>query len=148
MVRTALESVRADVRAIYGTNSLSKTRLLMMSQEEVEARGRRCFFRPDSAFRRNWDLIQVAMLFYVALAVPLRIGFDVEAKPSEIMFYFEMLIDVYFWVDIVVQFRSGYINLDKELIVDVRPTSPANFCQMFGFIFADSFLKTRVVCGS
>jgi len=56
----------------------------------------------------------------VALAVPLRIGFDVEANPSEIMFYFEMAIDVYFWVDIVVQFRSGYYNLDKELIVDVR----------------------------
>ena len=40
MVRTALESVRADVRAIYGTNATAnKTRLLMMSQEEVEARG-------------------------------------------------------------------------------------------------------------
>ncbi len=119
LVRTALESVRADVRAIYGTNSRQVPRLQMLSASEYEARSKRCFLTPDSSFRPRWDLVQVLMLFYVASMVPLRIGFDREADPWTPAFLIEVVVDVYFIVDIFVQFRSGYYD-DKELITDSR----------------------------
>jgi Ca2+-binding EF-hand superfamily protein/CRP-like cAMP-binding protein len=120
LVRTALECVRADVRAIYGTNTRGKTRLRVLNQTEMEAQRRRCFFTPESTFRKSWDLMQALMLFYVALAVPLRIGFDRTAKLHSFMFYFEMLVDCYFYTDIFVQFRSAYFTIDKELIIDLK----------------------------
>eukprot|EP01043_Picozoa_sp_COSAG02_P055528 COSAG02_NODE_6450_length_3562_cov_4.810858_2_plen_602_part_00 len=120
LVLTALECVRADVRAIYGRNSRGKTGLRMLNQAEMEARRRRCFFTPESMFRKVWDLMQALMLFYVALAVPLRIGFDIAAKLHSFMFYFELLVDCYFYIDIFINFRSAHRNLDKELIVDLK----------------------------
>ena len=120
IVRTALEAVRADVRAIYGTNSRQKTRLELRSKALDDAYKRRCFFRPESRFRKSWDLVQVLMLFYVAVAVPLRIGFNIEAKPDEFGFYWEVVVDLYFWFDIFVQFRSAYLGVDKNLITDSK----------------------------
>lgn len=120
LVLTALECVRADVRAIYGRNSRGKTGLRLLNQEEMEARRRRCFFTPESMFRKVWDLVQALMLFYVALAVPLRIGFELAAKPDMFMFYFELMVDLYFYVDIFINFRSAHRNIDKELIIDPK----------------------------
>eukprot|EP01043_Picozoa_sp_COSAG02_P055337 COSAG02_NODE_6402_length_3598_cov_12.565019_1_plen_574_part_10 len=120
LVLTALECVRADVRAIYGRNSRGMTGLRMLNQAEIDARRRRCFFTPDSMFRKTWDLMQALMLFYVALAVPLRIGFDITAKLHSFMFYFELLVDCYFYIDIFINFRSAHRNLDKELVVDLK----------------------------
>jgi Ca2+-binding EF-hand superfamily protein/CRP-like cAMP-binding protein len=117
LVRTALEAIRADVRAIYGTNSRQVPRLQMLSASEQEAKRKRCFLTPDGTFRKHWDLVQVVMLFYVATMVPLRIGFDEEAKPFQFAFLLEACVDVYFLIDIGVQFRSAY-RVDKELVVD------------------------------
>ena len=119
LVRTALECVRADVRAIYGTNSRQVPRLQMLSASEYEGRNKRCFLRPDGTLRKRWDLAQVIMLFYVASMVPLRIGFDREAEPWTSAFLIEVIVDIYFVLDIGVQFRSGYYD-DKELITDSR----------------------------
>lgn len=117
LVRTALEAVRADVRAIYGTNSRQVPRLQLLSAEEQIAKRMRCFLRPDKAFRKQWDLVQVVMLLYVATMVPLRIGFNMEAEPWTLSFVIEAIVDAYFVVDIGIQFRSAYFE-NKQLVVD------------------------------
>jgi hypothetical protein len=98
MVRLAMETVQADMRAIYGKSGRSTSRVNMRGQKLVEIRAvnRQCFFRPDGSgaavqFRQTWDLIQIFMLFYVALVVPFRIGFHVEATPSEWAFWWEVV---------------------------------------------------------
>jgi hypothetical protein len=35
---------------------------------------------PRRTWREVWDLVQAAVLFYVAIIVPYRIGFDVQLK--------------------------------------------------------------------
>jgi hypothetical protein len=113
MVRAALESVRADVRAIYGTMSRPKAQLQLMSEAEASARARCCFFLPEGTgcrvrFRKGWDVVQVLMLAYVAIVVPLRIGFKLEAVFPAWDWFLEVIVDVYFWIDIVINFRTAY----------------------------------------
>ena len=48
--------------------------------------------------RRQWDAAQIFALFYVAIAVPYRIGFDHDTAPWEFWFLFDIVVDVYFIV--------------------------------------------------
>lgn len=127
MVRLALETVQGDTRAIYGKSGRTTGRLNMGGEKlaEIKAMNRRCFFRPHGKgasvhFRQTWDLVQILMLFYVALVVPFRIGFHFESTPSEWIFWWEVVVDLYFWCDIVINFRTAYYDELNELIIDNR----------------------------
>ena len=53
----------------------------------------------DSRMRRAWDVTQVLLLLYVAIAVPLRIGFgdgEMMVLPLTALWWFELIVDVYF----------------------------------------------------
>jgi hypothetical protein len=63
---------------------------------------------PMGAFRKRWDAVQVVLLFYIALATPFRIGFGQDAEPWEAGFIWELALDAFFWVDIIVNFRTAY----------------------------------------
>jgi Ca2+-binding EF-hand superfamily protein len=125
MVRQALESVRKDIRAIYGTTAHEKTVLQLQSDEERRAAALHCFFRPDGVgwtvqFRKGWDIAQVFVLIYVALVVPFRIGFNVESKPEHFMFWVDVVVDVYFWFDIFLNFRTAYRDESGDLVIDIK----------------------------
>eukprot|EP01052_Picozoa_sp_SAG31_P012606 SAG31_NODE_741_length_12429_cov_13.571127_10_plen_316_part_00 len=62
---------------------------------------------------------------YVAITIPLRIGFERQewSDPQTGWFWFELLVDIYFWIDIVINFRTAYRVGDDpsmELIIDPR----------------------------
>lgn len=61
-------------------------------------------------FRQGWDMCQVLLLLYVAIVVPLRIGFDDDMPivPLSTIWWVELLIDVYFLVDISINFRTTF----------------------------------------
>ena len=127
LLRLALESVRADIRSIYGSMARPQTRVRLRTAAEITATRRCCFFRPEGTgsavqFRLGWDLSQILMLFYVAVAVPYRIGFQQEAPLHSVAFWWEVVVDVYFWIDIVINFRTAYFSdsVERELIVDQR----------------------------
>ena len=67
---------------------------------------------PDSSFSSVWDLMQVVMLLYVAMLVPLRTGFDVEIPLWSAGFFIDLVVDVYFIMDVVFNFRLSYYNRD------------------------------------
>jgi Ca2+-binding EF-hand superfamily protein len=67
---------------------------------------------PDSAFSAAWDMIQVFLLFYVAVAVPLRAGFDLTTPLWSFGFFFDLCVDIYFVADIVLNFRTAHYNRD------------------------------------
>ena len=48
------------------------------------------------------------LLIYLAIVLPLRIGFELDAKGF--LYYFEYAIDMLFVFDICVNFRTGYTN--------------------------------------
>lgn len=74
---------------------------------------------PNAGFRGKWDLSQAAILLYVAMVVPFRVGYR---QPAEGGWYVvDLLIDIYFYVDVVLNFHTGYVDPDDEERVIYEP---------------------------
>ena len=70
---------------------------------------------PLGRFRKIWDLLQVLLLFYVAILVPYRICFDDDVVTYGKAFFLDVLVDMYFIVDVVLNFRTAYYDTHGEL---------------------------------
>ena len=64
------------------------------------------YIDPDGNFRSGWDIFQVVVLFYLAWVTPYRVAFDAAAYGLE--FWFEFLVDVYFIIDVFLNFITGF----------------------------------------
>lgn len=64
---------------------------------------------PNGSIRRCFDFITVIWVLFLVFIIPFMIGFDwyVESKGQKI---FLNLLDVWFAIDIILNFRTGYIN--------------------------------------
>ncbi|KAK3260018.1 hypothetical protein CYMTET_31011 [Cymbomonas tetramitiformis] len=71
---------------------------------------------PDSTFRRRWDIAQSFILLYVSLVVPFRVGFKLTANGG--IYVWELFIDMYFYVDIYLNFTTGFYDDSLNLILD------------------------------
>ena len=76
-----------------------------MAMKQVEQRLRAgsatgCMIEPEGNLRVRWDTFQVLALFYVALLVPLRVGFALELVQFSFQWWLELLVDIYFIADI------------------------------------------------
>jgi hypothetical protein len=68
-----------------------------------------------------WDLTQMLLLIYVAFSVTLTIGFDMrEHSPTDWIFWLEVTVDVYFLIDLVLQFFTSYVDSRGIEIVQVK----------------------------
>lgn len=67
-------------------------------------------------FRRRWDMIQVVALLYVALLVPMRTGFAIELEPLTPEWWLELAVDVYFILDLVLNFMTSFFDHDAVLV--------------------------------
>eukprot|EP01043_Picozoa_sp_COSAG02_P017537 COSAG02_NODE_796_length_17128_cov_176.587586_8_plen_645_part_00 len=70
---------------------------------------------PDSDARHRWDILQLPLLIYVAVAIPYRIGFSHDTSPWEALFIFDIFVDLFFVIDIGVSFRTAVWNKHGEL---------------------------------
>ena len=74
----------------------------------------------EGKFRKTWDFVQSFLLVYVAVMVPLRMGFSMEVEGGSAGWTVELIVDLYFIADIVFNFRTGTYDSDGVLIYD-RP---------------------------
>ena len=63
---------------------------------------------PDSTFSAYWDLTSVIMLLYVTVTVPLRVCFGVDIDMWSFAFFVELLVDLFFVMDVGLNFRTAY----------------------------------------
>jgi hypothetical protein len=76
---------------------------------------------PDTTFRFVWDTLQVVLLLYVALIVPYRFGFSVVATVGSTSWWWEAFVDLYFIVDVVLNFYFAYEDEEeRKIVVDRR----------------------------
>jgi hypothetical protein len=61
----------------------------------------------SSYFRTRWDLCFALLLVYVAVAVPYRIIAAIDPAPWEFAFVFDVFVDIFFIVDIGLNFRTA-----------------------------------------
>ena len=82
---------------------------------------RKCFFQADVGFRARWDLVQVFVLLVTAIVVPMRVGFDaLDQMDPNFWFGFDLITDVYFYVDIVLNCRTAYVDDNNKLVAEPK----------------------------
>lgn len=104
------------------SRSLSKREKVLegeqKAQEEEEEDEVSCLqahiIHPYSVFRRYWDVLIMAFLFYLCLVVPYRIAFQTEATGS--FYIFDRFVDVVFVMDIGLNFITGYTVGSKVVL--------------------------------
>ena len=82
---------------------------------------------PSSDFSRNWDILTLILLIYVGLVTPIEVGFmgisqtiEGVADPAEFyqeqaLFWVNRVVDLFFYLDIFVQFRRQYVTCAVDL---------------------------------
>lgn len=70
---------------------------------------------PTSDFKKKWDIAQAFILFYLSIIVPIRVGFSIQA--TGFGYLVDLIVDVYFWLDIAVNFRSGFEDTTTGRVV-------------------------------
>ena len=69
------------------------------------------FWAPDAPLVERWQLFQVFVLTFTAIIVPMRAGFDqIDEESPVFWFVFDLFSDIYFYIDIVINFRTAYID--------------------------------------
>lgn len=75
-------------------------------------------YDPASPNRQYWSLLVVIFLLYGMVEIPLRVGFEQDVVPWSAADLFNLFIDIFFLVDIFMNFRTGYFQEDNRLILD------------------------------
>ena len=60
---------------------------------------------PYSKLRSSWDVLMLVLIVYSAFAVPFRLAFFID--PDGVDKHFEQFVDALFWLDILLNFRTG-----------------------------------------
>jgi hypothetical protein len=68
----------------------------------------RFMWDPQTPGRMSWDFfLIIPLLVYLAVVMPFKMCFNYESPPYSTMFMWEMVIDVVFMFDIMLNFRTG-----------------------------------------
>ncbi|KAF4724773.1 Potassium voltage-gated channel sub H member 5, partial [Perkinsus olseni] len=117
---SVLATGQASLATLYGSQrapeskpaepSASKSLGLWDRVKETLQRSE-CFVWPDSRFRRTWDLILLVLILYQAVTVPLLLAFP-YIHLSGGYELFEDIVTVFFLLDVLVNFCTGYQRLN------------------------------------
>jgi len=77
-----------------------------------------CIIHSSSVFRVAWDTMLFLLLMYICVLTPYRIGFDQHPSNFTPWWWFELYIDITFIIDVVLNFRTTYYQVDGREIYD------------------------------
>ena len=139
-MRTYYDRAVAEHNMLYGTRDSARDPSLLKpyqtDDDYADATNGRCWYTPESRFRRIWDALSVLFLNYVVWMVPLRVFFDVTVDALSTAWLIELGVDIFFLLDIWFNFRTGFVN-DKHQVV----MEPRKICASYvrGWFFIDFF---------
>ena len=85
---------------------------------------KKCIFYPEEKFRTNWELFITLLLLFTCVVTPYRLGFEEFDSEAGFNFktwdYINLLVDLLFGVDIVLNFFFAYYDQEFILIEDKR----------------------------
>lgn len=115
---TALNKVKLEIKTVGKELKVGDN-----FEEEIKAKVKKKWFilLPKSRFRRIWEGLIVILLMYIMIAVPIRVGFDVSITSEHPIFYFDIVIDLIFLTDVILNCFSAYLCSETgDLIVDMK----------------------------
>jgi hypothetical protein len=73
--------------------------------------------------KTRWDLLLAFLIFYSVITIPFRLAFMVDAEGyygehDEVALGIDIVIDIFFFLDICLSFRTCFINDDSALVTD------------------------------
>lgn len=107
---------RRLARALYGMSDREYRGKVIAEQLRLagDGNGRRVV-HPDSPFRVYWDLCAIFLVVYTSMLLPYRIAF-LTAFQVDGWFAFGIVEDLFFLVDLVLNFRTG-VYIDGVLVM-------------------------------
>ncbi|OQR81564.1 Voltage-gated Ion Channel (VIC) Superfamily [Thraustotheca clavata] len=75
-------------------------------------------FHPEENFLVNWQLAIAIAIVYSTIMVPYRIGFN--SDPTGTGLTFDLFVDSFFFLDILISFRTAYYTTERQLIVNQK----------------------------
>ena len=133
MMLIDLQSVWGRIGSIYQSNAT------VYHDNSSSSKSRTgCIRKPgDWVF---WDMLHFAAIVFVLIGVPLRIGFNINVRPDQPFFYVEAGIDVFFILDLLLNFRTAYV-LEDGLVEDSPKYIAAHYLKTwFSLILLVRFL--------
>ena len=76
----------------------------------------RFIFKPGDEFKSKFDLIIMALAIYNCFSIPLSVAFEPEQMKSVYFTIADIIIDLTFVLDIIISFRTAYINNQGNVI--------------------------------
>jgi hypothetical protein len=74
-----------------------------------------CIILHYSPFRELWDWLIILLCIYAAIIVPYNITFKMEG-----IIILDLVIDLIFFIDIVMNFRTTYVTESGKLVVNQK----------------------------
>lgn len=119
--RGALRSLDSDMRTFQASRDTSIRRQLLNLWGKF-------LFRPDSLYKIKWDMLVILLSIWNSIEIPYQFAFSQESRDKAIhqheshwVSIMEVIIDCLFGFDIIVNFRSMYIDpKTDELISDPK----------------------------
>jgi len=97
---------------------------LLKNKKDVIAPKRSWYsIHPHMKNRQRWDIVNILLICYSAMAVPFNVCFDYEIPFGLIVW--DYIVDVFFGVDIAVNFCTGVERQDKSIGYGFLETSMA-----------------------
>jgi hypothetical protein len=124
-IREKEEETRAKLGAAMHSYHESKSGKLMLSYmhshrltlDNKFTWGHKLAIKPTSKFRLWWDVLQAFVLFYLAISVPVCVGFDVVSYG--VWYGIDLAVDVYFWIDIGLNFFFAFDDGVGKTVYDL-----------------------------
>ena len=63
---------------------------------------------PEGSLRTRWDILLLLFLLYVCFTAPVMVCFDVNLNPDQPLWWFEIVVMVFFILDVVLNFNTAY----------------------------------------
>jgi len=133
----AIESMPEEIKKI-GAMVLERK---LCDEHIVEDEGPREPFmmHPNCRLRLLWDFVLAILLVYVAVVVPFTASFNLVGGTANFFKPVDMICDCLFMFDVVVNFRTGYINGHNQLELGWRSVARRYLRTWFILDFASSF---------
>jgi hypothetical protein len=136
-MRTYYDRAVAEHKMLHGTRDASLLKAFQTDDDYVDVTTiGRCWYTPESRFRRIWDALSVVFLNYVVWMVPLRVFFDVTVDALSTAWLIELGVDIFFLLDIWFNFRTGFVSDKNQVVME-----PSKICVSYihGWFFIDFF---------
>ena len=105
-----LDRFKSLSRRIYLFGTSKKLKLAIEEEREIP-----CYIiLPESRVRMIWNLIVFFLLMYTATLVPYRTIFIDEEEKFTFLFFFDAIVDVLYFTDLVLNFFMAYEDVDKR----------------------------------